>query len=131
MVKILRLNVDGSVPADNPDNTSLVYSWGHRNAQGLCLGPNGLIYSSEHGQNSNDEFNIIEEGRNYGWPEVEGFCDQSGELDACAELDVKEPLQTWSPCIAVNGIEYYNHPAIPEWQKFSFNGCSRRTRSAI
>jgi glucose/arabinose dehydrogenase len=114
--KILRLNVDGSVPSDNPDNTSLVYSWGHRNAQGLCLGPNGLIYSSEHGQNSNDEFNIIEEGRNYGWPEVEGFCDQPGELDACTGLNVREPLQTWSPCIAVNGIEYYNHPAIPEWQ---------------
>ncbi len=114
--KILRMNIDGTVPADNPDNTSLVYSWGHRNAQGLCLGPNGLIYSSEHGQSTNDEFNVIEPGRNYGWPEVEGFCDQAGESAPCAELNVREPLKVWSPCIAVNGIEYYNHPAIPEWQ---------------
>lgn len=114
--KMLRLNLDGTVPADNPDPTSLVYSWGHRNAQGLCVGPNGLIYSSEHGQNSHDEFNIIEAGRNYGWPDVEGFCDQANESDFCAEFNVREPLDTWSPCPAVNGIEYYNHPAIPEWQ---------------
>ncbi|WP_306643663.1 PQQ-dependent sugar dehydrogenase [Sanyastnella coralliicola] len=114
--KVLRMNLDGTIPADNPDPTSLVYSMGHRNSQGLCLGPNGLIYSSEHGQSTNDEFNIIEPGRNYGWPDVEGFCDQAGEAGPCADLDVREPLQVWSPCIAVNGIEYYNHPAIPEWQ---------------
>lgn len=114
--KVLRLNADGSIPADNPYVNSYVYSWGHRNAQGLCSGPNGLIYSSEHGQNTNDEFNIIEPTRNYGWPEVEGYCDQPGENSPCADLNVKEPLRTWTPCVAVNGIEYYNHPAIPEWQ---------------
>ncbi|MCH2197926.1 MAG: PQQ-dependent sugar dehydrogenase [Flavobacteriales bacterium] len=114
--KVLRMNLDGTIPADNPDPTSLVYSMGHRNSQGLCLGPNGLIYSSEHGQSTNDEFNIIEPGRNYGWPDVEGFCDQADEAGPCADLDVREPLQVWSPCPAVNGIEYYNHPAIPEWQ---------------
>jgi glucose/arabinose dehydrogenase len=114
--KVLRINPDGSIPADNPDPASYVYSWGHRNAQGLCLGPNGLIYSSEHGQSTNDEFNIIEAGRNYGWPEVEGLCDTPGEQTFCDDNNVREPLKTWSPCIAVNGIEFYNHPAIPEWQ---------------
>lgn len=114
--KILRIELDGSIPTDNPNPASYVYSWGHRNAQGLCLGPNGLIYSSEHGQSTNDEFNIIEAGRNYGWPFVEGVCNTPTEQTYCTDLNVREPLKTWSPCIAVNGIEYYTHPAIPEWQ---------------
>lgn len=114
--KTLRLNLDGSIPADNPDPTSLVYSIGHRNAQGLCMGPNGIIYSSEHGQSNWDEFNIITPDANYGWPDVEGPCNTTAEQEFCDENDVTEPLKTWSPCIAVNGIEYYNHAAIPEWQ---------------
>jgi len=113
--KMLRLNLDGSVPADNPWTGSYVYSWGHRNSQGLCLGPDGTIYSSEHGQSNWDEFNIIEAGRNYGWPEVEGACGGAAENAFCDEFNVKEPLRSWAPCIAVSGIEYYNHPAIPAW----------------
>lgn len=114
--KILRFNLDGTVPADNPDPTSYVYSKGHRNSQGLCNGPNGLIYSSEHGQNNWDEFNVIEPGRNYGWPNVEGECNTASEQTFCEANNVAEPLKTWSPCVAVNGIAYYDHPAIPEWQ---------------
>ncbi len=114
--KILRINLDGSIPADNPDPTAYTYSWGHRNPQGLCLGPNGIIYSSEHGANSSDEFNIIEAGRNYGWPNVQGACNTGAEQTFCDANDVKEPLKEWTPCIAVNGLEYYTHPAIPEWQ---------------
>lgn len=113
--KTLRMNLDGSIPADNPIPGSYVYSFGHRNSQGLCLGPTGIIYSSEHGQSNSDEFNIIEPNRNYGWPNVEGACNTSGEISFCEANNVKEPLKEWSPCIAVNGIEYYNHPAIPEW----------------
>ena len=113
--KMLRINLDGTVPEDNPWPNSLVYSWGHRNSQGLCLGPDGTIYSSEHGQSNWDEFNIIEEGRNYGWPEVEGTCGGASEEAFCEEFNVREPLRSWAPCIAVNGIEYYNHPAIPAW----------------
>ncbi|MEN9948763.1 MAG: hypothetical protein RL106_1586, partial [Bacteroidota bacterium] len=62
--KILRVNLDGSIPSDNPNPTSYVYSYGHRNGQGLCLGPNGLIYESEHGQNNSDELNLVEPNRN-------------------------------------------------------------------
>lgn len=113
--KTLRLNLDGSIPSDNPWANSYVYTWGHRNSQGLCLGENGIIYSSEHGQSNWDEFNIIEEGRNYGWPNVEGECGGSAEIAFCEEYNVMEPLRAWAPCIAVNGIEYYNHPAIPSW----------------
>lgn len=114
--KILRLNLDGSVPDDNPFPGSYVYSFGHRNAQGLCQGPNGIVYSSEHGPNNSDEFNVILEGRNYGWPSVEGACNTVSEITFCDANNVMEPLKEWSPCIAVNGIEYYNHESIPEWQ---------------
>jgi glucose/arabinose dehydrogenase len=113
--KMLRINLDGTVPEDNPWADSYVYSLGHRNSQGLCLAADETIYSSEHGQSNWDEFNIIEEGRNYGWPEVEGACGGSSEEAFCAEFNVREPLRSWAPCIAVNGIEYYNHPAIPAW----------------
>ena len=114
--KVLRINLDGTIPADNPNPDSYVWSMGHRNAQGICQGPNGIIYSSEHGQSNHDEFNIIEADRNYGWPDVEGICDLASEGAFCAANNVMEPLKEWSPCIAVNGIEYYNHPSIPEWQ---------------
>ncbi|MFZ8835439.1 MAG: PQQ-dependent sugar dehydrogenase [Flavobacteriales bacterium] len=114
--KTLRLNLDGSIPEDNPFPDSYVYTFGNRNSQGLALGPNGLIYASEHGQNSNDEFNLIQPGGNYGWPQVEGYCNTASEQSFCEENNVVEPLMAWTPCVAVNGIEYYNHEAIPEWQ---------------
>jgi glucose/arabinose dehydrogenase len=114
--KVLRINLDGSIPSDNPDPSTYVWSFGHRNGQGLCYGPTGILYESEHGQNSSDELNIIEAGRNYGWPEVEGACNTNAEQSFCAENDVMEPIDEWTPCVAVNGLDYYNHPAIPEWQ---------------
>ena len=114
--KTLRMNLDGTIPTDNPDPMSYIWSSGHRNSQGLCNGPNGLIYSSEHGQQNSDEFNIIEKGRNYGWPNVEGACNTNSEMAFCNAFNVREPLTEYSPCIAVNGIEYYNHPAIPEFE---------------
>lgn len=114
--KTLRINLDGSIPSDNPDPESYVWSFGHRNSQGLCYGPTGILYSSEHGQSNSDEFNIIEVGRNYGWPTVEGACNTPSEITFCTNNNVREPLMEWSPCPAVNGITYYNHEAIPEWQ---------------
>ena len=92
-----------------------MYSHGHRNPQGLALGPGGIIYSSNTASN-NDEVNIIEPGRNYGWPNVEGMCNTSSENSANAANNVREPIDTFSPCAAVNGLTWYNHPAIPEWQ---------------
>jgi len=114
--KLLRINLDGSIPADNPDPTSYIYTYGHRNAQGLTYGPNGQLYSSEHGAQSSDEFNLIEVNRNYGWPTVQGACNTSSEISFCNAFNVREPLREWTPCVAVNGLEFYDHPAIPEWQ---------------
>ncbi len=117
MGKTLRMNMDGSIPSDNPDPTSLIYTYGNRNAQGLCEGPNGRIYASEHGQNHSDEINIIQAGDNYGWPEVEGPCNTSLEANYCNSNDVREPIWAWTNyCIAPNDLVYYNHPAIPEWE---------------
>jgi PQQ-dependent dehydrogenase (s-GDH family) len=79
--KILRLNPDGSIPADNPTLAGVrshVYSYGHRNPQGLGFGPTGLLYSSEHGPGTDDELNLIVAGSNYGWPHIAGYRDNRG-----------------------------------------------------
>lgn len=113
--KILRLNFDGSIPVDNPTAGSAVYTLGHRNPQGLVRASSGRIYSSEHGASNDDELNLIEVGRNYGWPNVEGLCNLPAEQNFCQMNNVREPLVTWTPTLAVAGLTYYNHPAIPEW----------------
>ncbi|GAA3990511.1 PQQ-dependent sugar dehydrogenase [Hymenobacter antarcticus] len=114
--KILRMNLDGTIPADNPTPGSLVYTLGHRNPQGLVQLPNGRVYSSEHGPSTDDEINKIEIGRNYGWPNVEGYCNLPAEATFCAANNVREPLTTWTPTIAPAGLTYYDHPAIPGWR---------------
>ena len=113
--KMLRINLDGSVPDDNPRAGSYVYSIGHRNAQGIVYARD-RIYSSEHGPNNDDEINIIRAGRNYGWPNVEGFCDKENELIFCDSVIVSEPLITWTPTIAPAGLDFYDHTSIPEWR---------------
>lgn len=114
--KVLRFNLDGTIPADNPFAGSPVWSYGHRNQQGLVL-VNGIMYASEHGPNIEDEVNIIEKKRNYGWPTVNGPCDELGELTFCSANNVKEPV--WSSgngTLAVCGLDYYNNNRIPEWK---------------
>ncbi|MEQ3690080.1 MAG: glucose/sorbosone family PQQ-dependent dehydrogenase [Flavobacterium sp.] len=76
--KILRMNLDGTIPSDNPILNSVqshIFSYGHRNAQGIVFGTNGNLYSNEHGPKSDDEINIIQSGGNYGWPFIAGFRD--------------------------------------------------------
>jgi glucose/arabinose dehydrogenase len=113
--KILRLNLDGSIPADNPVAGNPYWSFGHRNAQGLVFA-NNIMYSSEHGPSNDDEINIIEKGRNYGWPTVQGYCDLSGEIAFCSVNNVKEPIKAWTPTAAVCGLDYYNSNLIPQWK---------------
>lgn len=102
--KILRLTPDGRVPADNPFVGSYVYSYGHRNVQGLAWASDGAMYASEFGQNTWDELNLIKAGGNYGWPTVEGKAGNSRYTD---------PLQQWptaeaSPSgIAISGGNLY------------------------
>ena len=118
--KFLRIDISddnfGGVPADNPISDSYVWSWGHRNAQGIEVAPNGIIYSSEHGPQNDDELNILEMNRNYGWPNVNGFCDGASEQSFCEENNVVEPLMAWTPTIAPSDIMWYDHPSIPEFE---------------
>ncbi|NOT52565.1 MAG: PQQ-dependent sugar dehydrogenase [Chitinophagaceae bacterium] len=113
--KVLRLNLDGTVPADNPVAGNPYWSLGHRNPQGLVFA-NNRLYSSEHGPSNDDEINIIEKGRNYGWPNVHGYCDSGGEQTFCTANNVREPLKTWTPTAAVCGMDYYNSNLIPQWK---------------
>ena len=113
--KVLRINTDGSVPSGNP-YPGFVYSIGHRNAQGLCHHPNGNIYISEHGPNTDDEFQILVKGGNYGWPDVHGYCNLPAEMAFCDTVDVVEPVYAWTPTIAVSDIAYYPHSSIDAFE---------------
>ncbi|NYT18334.1 MAG: PQQ-dependent sugar dehydrogenase [Methanobacteriales archaeon] len=96
--KILRMNPDGSVPTDNPFG-NYVYSYGHRNPQGIAWGSDGIMYSSEHGQTKNDEINIIVNGSNYGWPVIEGNQTFPGMVT---------PLRVFTEfTLAPSGLAYY------------------------
>lgn len=86
--KILRMTPEGTVPAGNPFPGSLVYSYGHRNPQGIAWADDGTMFATEFGQNTWDELNIITAGSNYGWPTVEGIADRDGFVD---------PVQQWQP----------------------------------
>ena len=85
--KILRITPDGDPAPGNPDQSSPVWTWGHRNVQGLAFDGDGNLWASEFGQNTFDELNLIEKGRNYGWPMVEGMGDEAG---------LQNPQVTWS-----------------------------------
>jgi PQQ-dependent dehydrogenase (s-GDH family) len=77
--KVLRMNSDGSIPEDNPVINGIrshIFTYGHRNPQGIAAGPNGDLYVSEHGDKSDDEVNRLQPGGNYGWPHVAGFLDE-------------------------------------------------------
>lgn len=92
--KIFRIHLDGSIPADNPFPGSPVYSYGHRNPQGLAWHPEtGQLYSSEHGQSSHDELNGIEAGQNYSWPNIEGNQTEVGMVSPI----LHSGNETWAP----------------------------------
>ncbi len=117
--KILRMNLDGSIPADNPTLNGVrshIYSYGHRNPQGLTFAPNGLLYSSEHGPGTDDEVNLILAGRNYGWPHVAGYRDDRGYVYA-----------NWSqskgvPCASLKFDEYVPPPSVPQQKESEWKG---------
>jgi glucose/arabinose dehydrogenase len=85
--KILRITQDGDPAPGNPDRSSPIWTWGHRNVQGLAFDDEGHLWASEFGQDTFDELNLIQKGRNYGWPEVEGKGDEPG---------MTNPQVTWS-----------------------------------
>lgn len=116
--KILRLTLEGQPAPGNPFGTA-IYTYGHRNPQGIAFAPGGALYVTEHGPSDNDEVNRIEAGRNYGWPDVHGRCDSDigpSELSFCSANSVAEPLAHWTPTIAPAGLAYYDAPLIPQFR---------------
>ncbi|MBG9374783.1 PQQ-dependent sugar dehydrogenase [Panacibacter sp. DH6] len=115
--KILRVNLDGSIPADNPFGNA-VWATGMRNPQGLVYASNGKMYSSMHGQTTDDEIDIIERKGNYGWPYIEGYINQDSirEVRFANNYKTIEPIYAWTPTIAPSGMDYYDKDSIAEWK---------------
>lgn len=121
---IVRLNADGSVPADNPfvdDDDALpeIWSYGHRNVQGLVYdGATGRMWEHEHGPRGGDELNLIEPGTNYGWPVVTHGIDYSGaRITPYSTLEgYADSVTWWVPSIAPSGMAIYHGALFPQWE---------------
>jgi glucose/arabinose dehydrogenase len=123
--KVLRLNADGSVPADNPfvgkkGWRAEIYSLGHRSTSDLAIHPaSGAVYLSEMGPNGGDEINLIRAGRNYGWPLVSFGRTYQGPWQAGSEsthAGFEAPLLYWTPSISASGLAFYSGDALPKWK---------------
>lgn len=114
--KILRFNLDGSIPSDNPNPNSPIYSLGYRNPQGIAETKNGNIITFCHGPDNDDELNLLKASANYGWPVINGACDTPEEKAFCDKKTYTPPIKAWTPTIAPGSMAYYSHPSIPEWQ---------------
>lgn len=120
--KIYRLHDDGRIPDDNPFvNTEgakkAIYSYGHRNPQGMEINPfTGDIWTHEHGPKGGDEINIIEKGKNYGWPKASYGINYSGSkfTDKTSIPSMKDPLHHWTPSIAPSGMAFVTGNKYPE-----------------
>jgi glucose/arabinose dehydrogenase len=121
--KVMRVNDDGSTPSDNPfvgkaGYLPQLYTLGHRNSLGLAAHPvTGKIYNTENGPNGGDEINLIEAGKNYGWPLVSYGRTYPGPWQSKQPTSegYEAPIVFWVPAIAVSGITFYQSPKIPGW----------------
>ncbi|MGB0372810.1 MAG: PQQ-dependent sugar dehydrogenase [Opitutales bacterium] len=122
--KIHRLNDDGRIPRDNPfvndrDALPTIWAFGIRNPQGMDLHPlTGEIWESEHGPKGGDEINLIEKGKNYGWPEITFGVNYNGTpiSDKTSAPGMEQPKLHWTPSIAVCGIDFYEGDVFPNWK---------------
>jgi glucose/arabinose dehydrogenase len=134
--KILRLRDDGSVPPDNPfakrpGYLPEIYSLGHRSQVGIAVHPQtGAVWSTEHGRQGGDEVNVIQPGRNYGWPIVSYGRDYGGARTSPTvwQDGFEPPLIVWVPSIGITGIAFYNGDKFPAWKGNVFVGGLQRGR---
>jgi aldose sugar dehydrogenase len=128
--KIVRINPDGAVPADNPfvgraDARPETWSYGHRNVQSAALDPaTGQLWTVEHGARGGDELNHPEAGKNYGWPVISYGVDYSGAKigEGTAKPGMEQPVYFWDPVIAPSGMTFYTGDAYPDWKGSIFIG---------
>jgi glucose/arabinose dehydrogenase len=132
--KVLRLNDDGTVPADNPfvgrsGYRPEIYTMGHRNMLGLTVHPDtGAIWESENGPNGGDEINVLQPGKNYGWPIVSAGRFYLGPRvnDRMWQEGMEQPLVFWVPAIATSGLTFYTGDRFPTWKGHVFAGGMRQ-----
>ena len=130
---VLRLEDDGAAPADNPfvDRPGArpeIWSWGHRNPQGLAFDRrSGRLWSHEHGPRGGDEVNVVERGANYGWPVITYGRNYIGTriTDETARPGMAQPRTYWTPSIAPSGLAFYDGDRFPGWRGSLFVGALR------
>lgn len=126
--KIHRIHDDGRIPADNPfaknaQAAPTIWSYGHRNPQGLAVNPaTGELFNTEHGPRGGDELNLVLRGRNYGWPEITFGMNYNGTAmtEATAKEGMEQPVTYWTPSPALCGINFYTGNAFPKWKNHLF-----------
>ena len=125
---VVRLNLDGSVPSDNPfieGEAPEIFTYGHRNVQGMVVHPEtGDVWTHEHGPKGGDEINIRAKGNNYGGPSMTYGVNYNGSIitDETAMEGMQQPLTYWVPSIAPSGMAFYSGEQFPEWQGDLFVG---------
>ena len=135
MGKILRINPDGTVPKDNPfvgqaNARPEIWSLGHRNVQAAAFDPDGKLWEVEHGTNGGDELNLVQKGKNYGWPLVAYGEEYSGSAipgAVTAKEGYEQPVYYWDPVIAPSGMQFYTGDAFPAWKGNLFVGDMKDT----
>jgi glucose/arabinose dehydrogenase len=136
MGKVLRIRPNGSAPNDNPFAGQAkarpeIWSLGHRNIQSAVFDPQGRLWIVEHGAKGGDELNLIEKGKNYGWPLVTFGEEYSGDPIAnsvTTRSGFVDPVYYWDPVIAPSGMEVYTGDAFPAWKGSLFIGALREQR---
>jgi glucose/arabinose dehydrogenase len=122
--KVYRIHDDGRIPVENPfvnDDSAkgAIYSYGHRNPQGMAMHPStGKIWSHEHGPRGGDEVNLINKGKNYGWPIISYGVNYSGSkfTELTKKQGMEQPLWYWDPSIAPSGMTFVTSDKYPSWQ---------------
>ena len=136
MGKILRLEPDGTAPEDNPfvgrqGARPEIWSLGHRNVQAAAFDEDGRLWEIEHGTNGGDELNLVEKGKNYGWP-VQAYGEEYSGLAisgaATAREGMEQPVYYWDPVIAPSGAQFYTGEAFPKWKGNLFVGSLKEMR---
>ena len=123
--KTIRINKDGSPAQDNPfPEAPKVWTYGHRNPQGLAIALDGTVYLNEHGPKGGDELNVITKANNYGWPAITYGMDHNGAyVSPLTEYPgMQQPQHVWTPSIGPSGMAFYEGNKFPKWQNSLFVG---------
>lgn len=128
--KVVRINADGSIPKDNPfvgqaGARPEIWSIGHRNIQSAVLAPDGKLWEVEHGARGGDELNLVQKGKDYGWPTITYGEEYSGQpigQGVTAKTGMEQPVYYWDPVIAPSGMAFYQGALFPAWKGDLFVG---------